>query len=51
MNDKDILREIILLMRESGLTINSPYDFENWIEDNTSHSDLFATGLFKQEEE
>jgi hypothetical protein len=51
VNDLDILREIIRLMRDRGLVLDSPYDFENWIEDHARHSDLFATGFFITEKE
>ena len=45
----EILSKIIDLMRTEGLEIDSPYDFENFIEDNASHSDLFMTNKFKRD--
>jgi len=45
----EIVGEIIDLLRNKGIKINSPYDFENWIEDNCSHSQLFRTGKFAEE--
>lgn len=43
----EVLGKIIDLMRAEGIKVDNPYDFENFIEDNASHSDLFATGRFK----
>ena len=41
-----VLTDIVRLMRDRGLKIDSPYDFENWMADNACHSKLFETGLF-----
>lgn len=45
-----ILGEIIDLLRKHGIRIDSPYDFENWIEDNASsyYFHLLATGKFSE---
>jgi hypothetical protein len=45
----EILKSLILLLREKGVKINSPYDFENWMEDNASHSQLMKTQMFQEE--
>lgn len=47
---QDILKEIVIKLRESGVKIDDPYDFENWIQDHASHSQLFDTGLFYDED-
>jgi hypothetical protein len=49
--NRPILGKIIDLLREEGVTIDSPYDFEHWIEDHTSHSKLFDTNRFKTEDD
>ena len=36
---KDLLGKIVDLMRASGWKIESPYDFENFMEDHSSHTD------------
>jgi len=46
-----LLGKIIDLMRKEGVKVDSPYDFENWFEDNANHTELFKTGKFKQDEE
>jgi hypothetical protein len=46
-----ILGKIIDLLREEGVKIDSPYDFENFMADHASHSNLFATKRFKEEED
>jgi hypothetical protein len=46
-----ILKKVIILLRENGVKMDSPYDFENWIEDNASHSNLFETKEFERDEE
>ncbi len=46
----EILRSLILHLRNKGVKINSPYDFENWIEDHASHAQMMETKLFYQEE-
>ena len=43
------LKKLVGFMRDLGITLNDPYDFHIWIEDNCSHSDLFSTGLFEEE--
>lgn len=42
----EILGKLIDLLRSEGVNIDDPYDFENFIEDNASHSNLFKTGRF-----
>jgi hypothetical protein len=44
------LARVVQTLRSAGVKIDTPYDFENWIADNASHSQLFATKLFKEEE-
>lgn len=41
---------LIDFLRVNGVKIDSPYDFENFIEDNCSHTQLFATGRFDEED-
>ncbi len=41
--------KLILLLKENGVNVESPYDVENWWEDNFSHTEAFKTGLFKEE--
>jgi len=51
MDNTKILTKIIELLREEGVKIDSPYDLENWLADHAqSHSDMFQTGLFKEED-
>ena len=40
-----IIKDIVELLRENDIVMESPYDFENFMNDVT-HSDLFKTGLF-----
>lgn len=42
---------MILWLREQGITLDDPYDFSNFIADNCSHSQLFATGVFKEDDD
>lgn len=51
MNNKEILGKIIDTMRECGLEIESPYDVSNFFEDFCSHSDMFETGRFDEDED
>jgi hypothetical protein len=51
MKPTDILKKLIIELRNAGVKIEDPYDFENWIEDHASHSQLFATGLFEEKED
>jgi hypothetical protein len=46
----ELLAKIIDLMRESGVKVESPYDFENWVEDHAHHSDLRKTKRFTDSE-
>lgn len=46
----EILGKIIEMMRAAGEKMDSPYDFENFVADYGSHSNLFATGKFKVED-
>jgi hypothetical protein len=46
MTNQEVLARIIDLMRSCYIKLDSPYDFENWLADNASHSQLFATGKF-----
>lgn len=42
-----LLGKIIDMMRENGVKLVTPYDFQNWMYDNAkSHSKLFDTGRF-----
>lgn len=45
-NNTQILAELIDTLRAAGVKVESPYDFENWIDDNASHSQMFETGRF-----
>lgn len=47
----EILGKVIDLLRENGVEMDSPYDFENWVFDNATHTQLFATGKFKREDD
>jgi hypothetical protein len=51
MKNIETLAKLVVVLRESGVVLDSPYDFENWIQDHARHSDLFKTGLFKTEDE
>jgi hypothetical protein len=51
MTDIELLKVVVELLRANGVKIKSPYDLENWIEDNVTHSRLFKTGLFGQIED
>ena len=46
MKPNEILGKIIDLLRENGVVVDSPYDFENWIEDHANHFELFKTKRF-----
>ena len=46
-SSKEVLGAVIDLMRNMGVKIDSPYDFENWVGDHASHSQQFATKRFK----
>jgi hypothetical protein len=46
-----ILSKIIDLMRKEGLVIEDPYDFTNFMEDYATHSHLFETERFEEEDE
>jgi len=46
---KEIVGKLVDLLRAEGVTIESQYDFENFIEDNCSHSQLKETGRFPVE--
>jgi len=46
MSNTEILAEVIDLLRNRGVDIDSPYDLENWMEDYASHEQQFATGKF-----
>ena len=41
-----VLTDIVRLMRDRGLKIDTPYDFQNWMADNAYHTKLFETKLF-----
>ena len=45
-----VLGEIIDILRDKGIEISSPYDFENFF-DYISHINLMATGKFEREED
>lgn len=45
------LKEIIQVLRQRGFDMDSPYDFDNFVSDYCSHSQLFDTGMFQQEED
>lgn len=51
MDNTEILGRIIDTMRECGLEIESPYDVSNFFEDFGSHSDMFETGRFDEDED
>lgn len=51
LNMNEILGKIIDLMRTEGLEIDSPYDIENFFEDYGSHSDMWDTGRFSNEDD
>jgi hypothetical protein len=42
---------VIDLLRQRGITIESPYDVENFFSDHGSHSKLWKTGRFVDEED
>jgi len=42
-----ILKQLIQLLRSNEVKIKSPYDLDNWIEDNVTHTSMFKTGLFE----
>lgn len=42
----DTLSKIIDILREQGVTIDSPYDFENFFTDNATHTNLMRTHKF-----
>jgi len=45
----ELAGKIIDLMRANGLTIESPYDVENFVEEYlTNHSNLWETGRFEE---
>lgn len=44
------LVDVIQVLRNREIKIEDPYDLENWLADNASHSQCFATGLFKHED-
>lgn len=44
----EILSVLIDILRLAGEEIESPYDVENWLFDNTSHTAMFKTGKFSQ---
>ena len=46
INHTKVLTEVVKLMRRLGVKVESLYDFENWVEDHASHTDLFKTKLF-----
>lgn len=48
-NKNEHLKQIVSLMINLGIPMETPYDFENWMQDNASHSQLFDTGLFPVE--
>lgn len=48
---QEIVKRMILWLREQGITLDDPYDFSNFIADNCSHSQLFATGVFKEDDD
>lgn len=46
---KKIIAMILKAMLDGGVKLESPYDVENWIEDNMSHEDMM--GFFYENEE
>lgn len=48
---QEIVKKLILWLREQGITIDDPYDFQNFIADNCNHSQLFVLGVFKEDED
>lgn len=46
MNNTELLAAMIDLLRNNGVSIETPYDFENWIQDNAGHTQMFETGRF-----
>lgn len=51
-NNTQILADMIDVLVDAGVKMESPYDFENWLADNAgSHEQLFATGRFPMEKE
>jgi len=51
MSTTEIVGKLVDLLRSEGVAIESQYDFENFIEDNCSHSQLAETGRFPCTEE
>lgn len=45
------LSEIIEVLRNHQIDMDTPYDFDNFISDYCSHSQLFKTGMFQSGEE
>jgi len=48
---KEVVKNLVLWLREQGIKIESPYDLENFIADHCSHSQMFATGVFKEDDD
>lgn len=45
--EQELLKKIIDLMVENGVTMETPYDFQNWMYDNArEHEKLFAAYKF-----
>jgi hypothetical protein len=45
---QEIVKKLILWLRDQGITLDDPYDFQNFIADNCNHSQLFALGVFDE---
>ena len=50
MNKKAIIANIIKVLIDGGVKIESPYDVENWISDNMEHSKM-CPFFYKNEKE
>jgi hypothetical protein len=47
--DPSVIKGMIEFLRSKEVVINSPYDFQNLIEDHCSHSQLFECGVFESD--
>jgi hypothetical protein len=43
----EVLGKVIDLLRAEGVKIDDPYDFENFMDENARHFQLFKTKRFK----
>lgn len=42
-----ILSEIVIVLKNNGIKIDSPYDVKNFLEDHGSNEDFLNCGQFK----